>query len=36
MKRKFNFDLFRLNIVDIEDMFLSNNSALLRNDFVFL
>jgi len=32
VKRKFNFDLFRLNIVDIEDLFLSDSSPLLRGD----
>lgn len=32
MKRKFNFDLFRLNIVDLEDLFLEDSSPLLRGD----
>lgn len=32
MKRKFNFDLFRLNIVDIEDLFLEESAQLLRGD----
>jgi hypothetical protein len=32
VKRKFNFDLFRLNIVDIEDLFSDKISPLLRGD----
>lgn len=32
MARKFNFDLFRLNIVDFEDLFMSNQSSLIRGD----
>jgi hypothetical protein len=30
--RKFNFDLYRLNIVDIEDLFIPEKSSLLRGD----
>lgn len=32
MKRKFNFDLFRLNVVDLEDLFLEKDAPLLRGD----
>lgn len=32
MRRKFNFDLFRLNVVDLEDLFLPDKSSLLRGD----
>lgn len=32
MKRKFNFDLFRLNVVDLEDLFLEERATLLRGD----
>jgi hypothetical protein len=32
VKRKFNFDLFRLNVVDLEDLFLEERSPLLRGD----
>lgn len=32
MARKFNFDLFRLNIVDLEDLFLPDQSSLIRGD----
>lgn len=32
MARKFDFDLFRLNIVDLEDLFLPDQSTLIRGD----
>jgi len=32
LARKFNFDLFRLNIVDLEDLFLPDQSSLIRGD----
>ncbi len=32
MGRKFNFDLFRLNIVDIEDLFITGSDHRLRGD----
>jgi hypothetical protein len=32
LARKFNFDLFRLNIVDLEDLFMPDQSSLIRND----
>lgn len=32
MARKFNFDLFRLNIVDLEDLFMPDQSSLIRGD----
>ena len=32
MARKFNFDLFRLNIVDLEDMFIPDRSVLIRGN----
>ena len=36
MRRKFTFDLFRLNIVDIDDLFYSDISLRLRGDFQLL
>ena len=32
MARKFNFDLFRLNIVDLVDLFMPDPAFLIRND----
>ncbi|MBU2873465.1 hypothetical protein [Marinobacter salexigens] len=32
MARKFNFDLFRLNIVDLIDLFMPDQSSLIRSD----
>lgn len=32
MARKFNFDLFRLNIVDLVDLFMPDQSSLIRSD----
>lgn len=32
MKRKFNFDLYRLNIVDIEDLFIETDALRIRGD----